>query len=93
MKLSKEVRKVELRLKRLGKEGWSEHLPETSPEKAAQWLGEMIRKHGPEEEASYKVTTKINKGYGRNKEDGTTSIMDWSGPLNYCPAWRVIEAT
>lgn len=89
--MSKEIREVELRLKRLGKEGWSEHLPETTPMKAEKWLAKMILKHVPEVEASYKVTIMINKGYGRNKEDGTTSIIDWSGPLNYCPAWRVIE--
>ena len=78
------MRIVEVRVRKLGKDGWKEHLPETSDEDNAleKFIDSLIEKYGAETKGSYKLILKLNGGYGKNPDNGMTLEQNWKGPFN-----------
>ncbi len=82
----KKVETIEFSIRKVGKLGWKEHFPEAHyDEDAVHQLSKFFRKtleiHKSELKGSFQLVIKINRGYGKNKETGTTMIQNFKGTL------------
>jgi len=75
--------RIEMKIRRLGKEGWREHIPETEDlEIVEKQMDAIVDKYGPHTFGSYQISYKINGGYSKNPETGSTMIINLKGQLN-----------
>ena len=80
--MNKQVKGFELKISERKRGGWKEHIPFTEDfRKFMNTLNEIIDKHDPEEWGKYKASYIVNGGYGKNKETGSTIIINWDGEL------------
>ena len=80
----------ELKVRERKRDGWKEHIPETSNgEKFDNSVDKIIDKYGADTKGSYRATFKINGGYGKNPETGATIDLNWKGVLS--GIWEIIN--
>ena len=68
------VPNIEIKVIKRGKNGWKEDPIHFNTE---EWQ-DFIKKHSGER-GSFQAVIKVNEGYAKNKETGTTAVINWKG--------------
>lgn len=83
------IYKVEVSLRKLVKDGWKNEFKTSNFEVAQKELERVIQAEGhctccgqELPKASYKMIVKINDGYGKNHETGSTAEINFKGRLS-----------
>jgi len=68
------VHNIEIKVIKRGKSGWKE---DPISYNSGEWQ-DFIKRHS-KEKGSFQAVIKVNEGYAKNKETGTTAVIDWKG--------------
>ena len=80
----------ELKISKLGKDRWKEHFPESKQIDALhEFIDGVIRKYGNELKGTFRLSLKLNGGYGKNHDTGSTRVFHVTGYLD--DIWIVLE--
>lgn len=81
---------LELMIRENKKDGWKEKIePVEEREELERKLDKIIEKYGPDLKSSFQTVLKINQGYGKNHETGSTLDIKWKGRLKYI--WDILD--
>lgn len=75
--------RIEVKIQKRGKDGWTEQKAFPTDRDADAGIIDIINKHNPEIEGSYRVILKVNGGYGQNHATGATMVLNLKGKLRW----------
>jgi len=76
------VSSVEVKIIKKKPDPWKEILNTDNWSKMEDKLIDLVKKYGPDLKGSFKMTIKVNGGYGSNHSTGSTIIITWNGNLH-----------